>query len=42
MTSDTGDQDDIQKAIAASLQETQAGVGILGGQISREEQDISR
>nr|XP_022324465.1 ubiquitin carboxyl-terminal hydrolase 25-like isoform X2 [Crassostrea virginica] len=42
LTSDTGDQDDIQKAIAASLQETQAGVGILGGQISREEQDISR
>ncbi|XP_048772789.2 ubiquitin carboxyl-terminal hydrolase 25-like isoform X2 [Ostrea edulis] len=39
LTNDTGDQDDIQKAIAASLQESQ---GILGGQISREEQDISR
>lgn len=39
LTSDNSDQDDIQKAIAASLQETQ---GILAGQLSREEQDISR
>jgi hypothetical protein len=33
------DGDELQKAIAASLQDTQ---GILGGQVSREEQDISR
>ncbi|XP_013422019.1 ubiquitin carboxyl-terminal hydrolase 25-like isoform X2 [Lingula anatina] len=35
----TNDEDQLQKAIAASLQDNQ---GILGGQISREEQDISR
>lgn len=46
--SDSNETEDIQKAIAASLadnggpyqQETSAG--ILGGQVSREEQDISR
>ncbi|KAK3612082.1 hypothetical protein CHS0354_031152 [Potamilus streckersoni] len=38
LTNDS-ENDDIQKAIAASLQDTQ---GILGGQISKEEQDISR
>lgn len=32
-------EDDLQLAIAASLMDTQ---GILGGQISKEEQDISR
>ena len=31
--------DDIQRAIAASLQDSQ---GILGGQVSRDDQDISR
>lgn len=42
--SDNNESDDIQKAIAASLQEsqTQDTPGILGGQVSREEQDISR
>ncbi|ESP02356.1 hypothetical protein LOTGIDRAFT_138555 [Lottia gigantea] len=35
----TGDNEDLQKAIAASLHETP---GILGGQVTREEQDISR
>ena len=36
---------DLQKAIAASLCETNStgvATGILGGQVSREEQDISR
>ena len=42
--SDNNETDDIQKAIAASLQDsqTQETPGILGGQVSREEQDISR
>ncbi|KAJ8316492.1 hypothetical protein KUTeg_006506 [Tegillarca granosa] len=39
LTSETADTDDLQKAIVASLQDSQ---GILGGQVSREEQDISR
>lgn len=39
LTTETNDGDELQKAIAASLQDTQ---GILGGQVSREEQDISR
>lgn len=39
LTTDTNENDELQKAIAASLQDTQ---GILGGQVSREEQDISR
>nr|KAG5693883.1 hypothetical protein BaRGS_014324 [Batillaria attramentaria] len=34
-----GEQTEINKAISASLQDTQ---GILGGQVTREEQDISR
>ena len=44
LTSDNNETDDIQKAIAASLQDTQTQdtPGILGGQVSREEQDISR
>ena len=37
LTAETGD--DIQKAIAASLQDQP---GILGGQVTKEEQDISR
>ncbi len=40
LTHESGNGDDLQKAIAASLQETQTG--ILGGQVSREEQEISR
>ena len=42
--SDTNESEDIQKAIAASLQysQTHDTPGILGGQVSREEQDISR
>ncbi|KAH3703156.1 hypothetical protein DPMN_078186, partial [Dreissena polymorpha] len=46
--SDTNESDDIQKAIAASLQDSsgpyvqESSAGILGGQVSREEQDISR
>ena len=42
--SDTNESEDIQKAIAASLQDSQTHEtpGILGGQVSREEQDISR
>lgn len=42
--SDTNESEDIQKAIAASLQDSQTHdtPGILGGQVSREEQDISR
>ena len=39
LTNETPDQEDLQKAIAASLQESQ---GILGGQVTREEQEISR
>ncbi|KAL5020489.1 hypothetical protein ScPMuIL_003381 [Solemya velum] len=39
LTSEQTDGDELQKAIAASLQDTQ---GILGGQVTREEQDISR
>ncbi|XP_071095553.1 ubiquitin carboxyl-terminal hydrolase 25-like [Haliotis cracherodii] len=35
----TTDRDELQKAIAASLQDSQ---GILGGQVTKEEQDISR
>jgi hypothetical protein len=33
------EQQELNKAITASLQDTQ---GILGGQVTREEQDISR
>jgi hypothetical protein len=39
LTNDSGDSEELQRAIAASLQDSQ---GILGGQISREDQDISR
>ncbi|XP_052060028.1 ubiquitin carboxyl-terminal hydrolase 25-like isoform X2 [Mytilus californianus] len=39
LTTETNESDELQKAIAASLQDTQ---GILGGQVSKEEQDISR
>ncbi|KAK6173821.1 hypothetical protein SNE40_017212 [Patella caerulea] len=39
LTSEPADSEDIQKAIAASLHETP---GILGGQVTKEEQDISR
>ena len=47
LTSDSNESEDIQKAIAASLQDSVGGSvqetsGILGGQVSREEQDISR
>lgn len=38
----TNDSDDIQKAIAASLQENNGSKSMLGGQLTREEQDISR
>ncbi|XP_064650656.1 ubiquitin carboxyl-terminal hydrolase 25-like isoform X2 [Lineus longissimus] len=41
LTNDSGDGDELQRAIAASLQDSQGGL-ILGGQISREDQDISR
>ncbi|WAR05273.1 UBP25-like protein [Mya arenaria] len=46
--SDTNESEDIQKAIAASLVDSggpyvqETSPGILGGQVSREEQDISR
>ncbi|XP_060606491.1 ubiquitin carboxyl-terminal hydrolase 25-like isoform X2 [Ruditapes philippinarum] len=46
--SDTNETEDIQKAIAASLADStgpyqqETTPGILGGQVSREEQDISR
>ncbi|XP_045207916.2 ubiquitin carboxyl-terminal hydrolase 25-like [Mercenaria mercenaria] len=46
--SDTNETEDIQKAIAASLADSggpyqqETAPGILGGQVSREEQDISR
>ncbi|KAL4229366.1 Ubiquitin carboxyl-terminal hydrolase 25 [Mactra antiquata] len=46
--SDTNEREDIQKAIAASLADSagpytqESSPGILGGQVSREEQDISR
>ncbi|XP_041372903.1 ubiquitin carboxyl-terminal hydrolase 25-like isoform X2 [Gigantopelta aegis] len=39
LTSEVSEGDELQKAIAASLQDTP---GILGGQVTREEQDISR
>ncbi|PVD27319.1 hypothetical protein C0Q70_12475 [Pomacea canaliculata] len=39
LTQETGERNDIDKAINASLQDSQ---GILGGQVTREEQDISR
>ncbi len=39
LTSEATDNDEIQRAIAASLRDNQ---GILGGQITREEQEISR
>ncbi|XP_076438413.1 ubiquitin carboxyl-terminal hydrolase 25-like [Babylonia areolata] len=39
LTHETGEQQEINKAISASLQDAQ---GILGGQVTREEQDISR
>ena len=39
LTQDNGEQQDLHKAITASLQDNQ---GILGGQVTREEQDISR
>jgi len=47
LTNDGNESEDIQKAIAASLADsggpyTQETSGILGGQVSREEQDISR
>lgn len=39
LTQETGEQQELNKAITASLQDAQ---GILGGQVTREEQDISR
>lgn len=36
---DSYESEDIRKAIAASLQDS---TGMLGGQVTREEQDISR
>ncbi|XP_060064125.1 ubiquitin carboxyl-terminal hydrolase 25-like isoform X1 [Ylistrum balloti] len=39
LTNESASGSDLHKAIVASLQDTQ---GILGGQVSREEQDISR
>lgn len=36
------DGDDIQKAIAASLQAPEPVPSMLGGQVTREDQDISR
>ena len=39
LTSEVDTTDEMQKAIAASLQDQP---GILGGQISREDQEISR
>lgn len=47
LTNEGNESEDIQKAIAASLADsggpyTQESSGILGGQVSREEQDISR
>jgi len=48
LTNDGSETDDIQKAIAASLADSgmpytqESSSGILGGQVSREEQDISR
>lgn len=38
----TNDNDDIQKAIAASLENPGTQPAMLGGQITREDQDISR
>ncbi|KAL8592865.1 hypothetical protein ACOMHN_050693 [Nucella lapillus] len=39
LTQEAGEQQELSKAISASLQDAQ---GILGGQVTREEQDISR
>ncbi|XP_070201808.1 ubiquitin carboxyl-terminal hydrolase 25-like isoform X2 [Littorina saxatilis] len=39
LTNESGEQQEINRAINASLQDAQ---GILGGQVTREEQDISR
>ena len=36
------DQDNLSKALAASLSEAASQPGILGGQVTREEQEISR
>ena len=39
LTGESGESLDVNRAISASLQDQQ---GILGGQVTREEQDISR
>lgn len=42
LTKDGGDGDEMQRAIEESLKDMAASQGILGGQVSREEQEISR